>query len=130
MTMDMQHIHAEMDALPALTSLIEMLAQAAPSSRLFNALREALRHAHPACFDVANNVALHLEHAKSRGYELQLPVAALPAPVAAVQPPQNVVALPDLRQVLMSISERLSRLEHPATPATVETPATPATPAP
>lgn len=124
MTMDMQHIHAEMDALPALTSLIEMLAQAAPSSRLLNALREALRHAHPACFDVANNVALHQAHANSRGYELQLPVTAL-APVAAVQPPQNVVAMPDLRQVLMSISERLTRLEHPATPAPSTETATP-----
>ena len=112
-----EHIHAEMDALPTVDALIKMLSAEAPSSRLLTALREARRFAHPACEDIKNNLALHQAHAASRNYTLKLPENVPAAPAGApVEQRAPAPVHPGLHDILMSIVDRLGKLEA-ATPA-------------
>lgn len=121
-------LHAEMATAMIVAALIPQLEQAAPDSMMLRELKEALRVAHPACFDEPNNKELHKEFYERAGRDpkgwlssLTLPKTPVPSSALAVAgaaaPSSSAAAAPP--QFTPEEAERLRALLSGAVPPVV-----------
>lgn len=81
-------LFAEMATAMVVAALIPKLEEVAPESHMLRELREALRCAHPACFDEKGNPELHAEFRGGIGRTPQSILAGLQLPTTPVLEPK------------------------------------------